>query len=357
MSTMLEQAIIDASALREAAIKNAEQAVVAKFSDQIKETVENLLEQDPSEEEASTLDEAEVPETVTEDVSEDVYGGEEVAPEDEDEKTKVEEQLDDVGGKAYAFADGIDNDGFELGEDELIEIDLEKIIKEEDTLDISEESLEEVVKEENSSEEAEKAEQISEKVTFQHNGEQRTGWMATPSSHRFEAKMVDEILAAIELYNQELEEQNKDLQKENKELKKIVSEKEKKNKSFAEDNKKLLETINTVKEKFDEVQLINVKLLYTNKVLMDTSLNERQKNEIVESINHVDSMESAKLVYETLQSAVGSFKKKDSKSLSEVVSRRSSTSVLLKSHKNGTHNIDKQNDGLTNRMKKLAGIK
>ena len=34
MSSMLEQAIVDASALREAAIQNAEQAVVAKFSTQ-----------------------------------------------------------------------------------------------------------------------------------------------------------------------------------------------------------------------------------------------------------------------------------------------------------------------------------
>ena len=33
MSTMLEQAIIDAAALKEAAIKNAETAVIEKYSD------------------------------------------------------------------------------------------------------------------------------------------------------------------------------------------------------------------------------------------------------------------------------------------------------------------------------------
>ena len=44
MSSMLEQAIVDAQALREAALKNAEQALIEKFAPQIKEAVESLLE-------------------------------------------------------------------------------------------------------------------------------------------------------------------------------------------------------------------------------------------------------------------------------------------------------------------------
>ena len=39
-SSMLEQAIIDAEALREAAIKNAEQEVLEKYAGEIKEAVE-----------------------------------------------------------------------------------------------------------------------------------------------------------------------------------------------------------------------------------------------------------------------------------------------------------------------------
>ena len=41
---MLEQAIVDAQALREAALKNAEQALIEKFAPQIKDAVESLLE-------------------------------------------------------------------------------------------------------------------------------------------------------------------------------------------------------------------------------------------------------------------------------------------------------------------------
>ena len=45
MSELLEQAIVDAEALKEAALKNAEQAVIEKYSSEIKNAVETLLEQ------------------------------------------------------------------------------------------------------------------------------------------------------------------------------------------------------------------------------------------------------------------------------------------------------------------------
>ena len=50
MSTLLEQAIVDATALREAALKNAEAAVIEKYSDQIKDAVETMLfeQEEPS---------------------------------------------------------------------------------------------------------------------------------------------------------------------------------------------------------------------------------------------------------------------------------------------------------------------
>ena len=44
MSSMLEQAIIDAAMLREAALKNAEQSLIEKYAPQIKEAVDAMLE-------------------------------------------------------------------------------------------------------------------------------------------------------------------------------------------------------------------------------------------------------------------------------------------------------------------------
>ena len=49
-SSMLEQAVVDAQSLKEAAIKNAEHEVLEKYSQEIKEAVDTLLEQEGEEE-------------------------------------------------------------------------------------------------------------------------------------------------------------------------------------------------------------------------------------------------------------------------------------------------------------------
>ena len=46
MSSLLEQAIVDAQALKEAAMKNAEATIIDKYSDEVKSTLNQLLEQD-----------------------------------------------------------------------------------------------------------------------------------------------------------------------------------------------------------------------------------------------------------------------------------------------------------------------
>jgi hypothetical protein len=101
------------------------------------------------------------------------------------------------------------------------------------------------------------------------------------------------------------------------------------------------------------MNLSNARLLYTNKVLDSTSLNERQKTRIVEAISNAENIEEAKVIYETLQSATSTNREqKVPQSLSEVINRNSNSSLLL-SRKNtredSTHRF-------SDRLKKLAGI-
>ena len=46
MSTLLKEAIIDAAALKEAALKNAEASIIEKYSAEVKEQLNRLLEQE-----------------------------------------------------------------------------------------------------------------------------------------------------------------------------------------------------------------------------------------------------------------------------------------------------------------------
>jgi hypothetical protein len=75
-----------------------------------------------------------------------------------------------------------------------------------------------------------------------------------------------------------------------------------------------------MKSAFDEMSTSNAKLLYTNRILSSPSLNERQKENIVEAINKAGSVDEAKVIYETLQSTGGTSRRRQMpKSLSEAI--------------------------------------
>jgi hypothetical protein len=46
MSALLKEAFIDAKALRDVALKNAEATIVEKYSDEVRQTLDTLLEQE-----------------------------------------------------------------------------------------------------------------------------------------------------------------------------------------------------------------------------------------------------------------------------------------------------------------------
>ena len=72
MSSLLEQAIVDAKALKEAAMKNAEATIIDKYSEEVKSTLNQLLEQDELEAALGMTSEApDAEETMEEEVEKD----------------------------------------------------------------------------------------------------------------------------------------------------------------------------------------------------------------------------------------------------------------------------------------------
>ena len=59
-------------------------------------------------------------------------------------------------------------------------------------------------------------------------------------------------------------------------------------------------------KKLEEVNFSNAKLIYTNRILKSDSLNERQKEKLVEAISKVGSVEEAKIVFDTLKENLSS---------------------------------------------------
>ena len=164
----------------------------------------------------------------------------------------------------------------------------------------------------------------------------KSGWLATPDS---EIDFAEELELARR--------QNTEYKEKIQAMHKAAAELEESKKQVH----KLKSIIFEMKNKAEELSVINAKLLYTNRVLSSVSLNERQKNSIAEAISKVGSVEEARVIYETLQSTVGTSRKSTGpKSLSEAVSRPSSLHARRKSS-------GEQSSPLLERMQVLAGIK
>jgi len=337
MSKMLEQAIIDAEALKEAALKNAEAAVVEKYSHEVKEVVDQLLEQ-PEDELDGDLDAAPVADEFG-DLPRADMEGESMCP-CPDEEEEVEIDFDALAKQIDA-----EDEGEMIDRDELAD-------------DLMEEKEEELTEDEEQIEEDQDFDEITEALVAELLEELTVDVKAVPtgvpggaSNAALDREQVEIALAQLaqeEAQGEAMKHEENALEEEKEELEEALSAAKSTNDELVNENKELKSLLVRVKERLEEVNLSNARLLYTNRILSSASLNERQKNKIVESISKSESVEEAKVIFETLQSATGD-NKRQPKSLSEVVSRPSTT--LPRREKRG--NIS---DPVSNRWKALAGI-
>lgn len=299
MSNMLQQAIVDAQTLREAALKNAESAIVEKYSEEVKGAVTRLLEQEPeieSEEESSFAEEipmahiagepGEDEEIVTVDLDDIIAASEadDAAGESEDFEMDREEIADEVGIDLEEPEPANRTDELNLDESELVDLFQELL-----AVDVPQVELDRT------------AERIEKDELEQDELEQdiEIEYERTDGMDEEDAKAYREAREQ----NESLRKTNKDLNKQNKDFK---------------------EHLKSAKNVLEEISLQNARLLYANRVLTDNSLNERQKNKIADMVGRARSVEEAKTIFETLQKTMVGQEKRSPQSLSEAVTKRSS---------------------------------
>jgi len=387
MSSLLEQAIVDAKALKEAALKNAEATIIDKYSEEVKSTLGRLLEQDdlgdimgdlgadePSLEAEDTMQEevdadeiAEgVPDAFTEDVAEfgDTAEGDltEVTIDFAElaealkslrEEVEGEDTLEEAGGldiddeEPTSVVEEVEEDideEIEIDEDAIVEM-VTKMLSEDPA---AEEEADSDTMEKAGLEEADEddlyedisdglLDAIAEKLTVDM-GASLSGWAGRSSEdtkHQMELELAKRRSTDMKDELDALKQAQEELVFENKKLKETLV------------NYKSV--VGSLKESVQDVNLSNARLLYTNRVLGNTSLNERQKQRIVEAISKAGSVEEAKTIHETLQSTVQAGPRISPKSLNEAINRPSS--IIRASRKE-----EPQVDPFNVRMRKLAGI-
>tara|TARA_R110002110_G_scaffold178452_2_gene383472 strand:+ start:9894 stop:10868 length:975 start_codon:yes stop_codon:yes gene_type:complete len=324
MSSMLEQAVIDAEALREVAIKNAESAVIEKYSEEIKGALEQLLEQDEL-----------APDPIIDDMPLAATEGEPACPcPEEDTVFRVDFNELSKQAEAESYPEETHLDAAEdvmgdPGEEELT--GLAEAVEEE--LNIDELNLENIL----------------EELTVETEPT-KSGWAGTPDST---VKTQEEQALAME-QDDAVKEENEALRSAVASLEENKANLEAKLVSESKKGSKLEMAVSKLANTLNKTNLINAKLLYTNKALTSTSLNERQKTNLAEALSKAETVEEAKVIFETLQSTVGHTpKEKPSESLSEAVNRTSSTMLLSRS----TSREEKDAGQGSDRWKILAGIK
>lgn len=333
MSSMLDQAIVDAKALKEAAIKSAESTIIEKYSQEIREAVDTMLGQEVLAEEEMV---ANIPMAASDVSAAPMDGGEEVVELDFQElEQMIAKELEEEG---ELDAEEM-TDRHEFAEEELED---EENLQESDEIDLT--SLFEYEDEEiNLDEEAVK--ELAEKLTLDFQPE-KSGWLGTPASQVDDAheeyKALEAHAEEAEMEVGKLRESVETLEAEKKELQESLEKLQAKTKHFEGVALKLKDALN-------ETSVQNAKLLYTNETLISDSLNGRQKAKLVEAISNAKSVEEAKVIFETLQSTVSGTKKESPKTLSEAVSRKS---TLLPQTNEAKQPVDPRID----RMRRLAGL-
>jgi len=109
------------------------------------------------------------------------------------------------------------------------------------------------------------------------------------------------------------------------------------------------EALKTVKTDLNEVNLLNAKLLYTNKIFRNKNLTESQKVKVLGAFDKAASVKEAKLVFETISESLNAPKKAISESVIGRASKPAGTSTTTKQP------IVESNEMIT-RFQKLAGI-
>ena len=118
--------------------------------------------------------------------------------------------------------------------------------------------------------------------------------------------------------------------------------------------------VSFLKTKLNEVNLLNAKLLFTNKLFKGHVLNNAQKMKVIESFDRTKTLREVKLVYATMAE---SFSQTDAAKKSGRVIGKITEGIASKAQKSTKPAVEKVvkqssiiDDGSAERLKKLAGI-
>ena len=346
---LLAEAIADAKAVKETAIANAKASLEEAFTPHLKSMLAAKLEEMDREDE---IEEAKTEELEEMDaVSFDEKNGESIdaTPKKVGQTTVQEEEIDE-----------------ELDLDELL-AELEK-----EEIDEAKEEIEESKEEIDESEEIEEAEEETEEMEDEESEEESEETeeeeidledMSEDDLKSFIEDVIKDMVESgeleagddfgaeedaegeIEMGDEEIEvEDELDLDMMEGDKEEVMEEKEEVEEN---DISAVLAEIEALKEELKEVNLLNSKLLYTNKIFKAKNLSEAKKVKVLEAFDKAQTVKEAKLIFETLNEGITS-----TPQVNRIKGNASKAAGMVVENKQAIVDVDP----MVARWKKLAGL-
>lgn len=358
MNDLLKEAIADAKAVKEVALANAKLALEEAFTPRLQSMLskklaeeaeaeepveegegeeeapveeygfysegddeEPAMEEGEGEDEEAPMEEAEEEEAPVEEAEE------EEAPveEGEDEEEPMDEELMEI---IRQLEEDIDSSEIGGGENKK-----PSAVASDDSTEDKKEKLVQLVEEEDEdSEEVAEIKEILRALREEEEGEKAE----EPVEEGEDEEEVDikEVLRAL---------------REEEEEEKVEEAEDEKEKEMAESKlREAYAVISFLRSKINEVNLLNSKLLFSNKLFRKHSLNEKQKMTVIENFDRASSLREVKLVFATLSESLRTTKIKQIKesfASKPTASTRPSKPIL------------NEGNDMAQRLRKLAGLK
>jgi len=313
MDDLLKEAIADAKAVRETALANAKAALEEAFTPKLQSMLNATLQN-----EADMEDEEEVEGPENEmDFEPEVEGPEPEGSDDEFTFTAKAKMINPPGS-----VEDEEEEEDMLGE----EFSLESIIRELEEEAAASETSEDFQLEEESDEELEDSSDVENEDS------------------------MEEDIDLEELINELKREysDNSDSVRYKEELQEVK-------KSLNEHR----EVIKYLRSKLNEVNLLNAKLLFTNKLFKKHNLNESQKMTVIENLDRSTTLKECKLIYSTLEEAYSGIKTDVKKApVRKIVESMASRPIeSTRPTRVTVKKIINEGNDLAARFQQLAGIK
>jgi hypothetical protein len=367
---LLKEAIADAKAVKETALANAKIALEEAFTPRLQSMLSHKLAEELEDDETLATEEDEMigteegygegyegeeDETMT--TEEDEMGGEE----DETMTTEEEDEMmmGTMGGEEA------EEDEAEMGgeEEEMSDLDLESIIKELEAEMGGEEDETMTTEEEEEMENSEITElkrireRISKRLTELESSDigtgdnkvaDLTGGTEYPEEGDFVAEEEGDEEVNLDEVIRALREMNGDVPAEEEET--VAGMTEEEAEEMKSDLEEAYKVIKSLKNTINEVNLLNAKLLYTNKLFRNFDLNEKQKVKVVENFDRASSLREVKLVFATLGENLNVARKTQQRVVKESFASRPTKGTK-------PAGIITEGSSLAARFQKLANIK